>query len=80
MDKEDNKRVYWACRRGMLELDLFLIPFFEKYYDTLTHDEKLSFSTLLTATDPEIFSWLMGHQVPENASLLDIVKKIRLCR
>lgn len=81
MEKNNtSERIRWACRRGMLELDLFLAPFFEKCYSSLNTEEKQHFSHLLTATDPELLSWLMGHSTPENKELLAIVDKIRQYR
>lgn len=71
------ERIRWACRRGMLELDLFLVPFYEHCYDSLSDTEKHVFSELLTATDPELLSWLMAHSTPENKEMALIVNKIR---
>ena len=35
----DTNRLKWATRRGMLELDLILLPFLENVYPTLTAKE-----------------------------------------
>ena len=40
MSEEDAKRVYWHSRRGMLELDLVLMPFAEQVYPTLDESDK----------------------------------------
>lgn len=80
MENKTSERIRWACRRGMLECDLFLVPFFENCYSSLADEEKKTFSAILTATDPELFSWLMGHSVPDNKDWLAIVEKIRRYR
>jgi antitoxin CptB len=81
MTQENNKaelsRLRWACRRGMLELDLLLIPFFDKHYAQLTPKEQASFAELLSCTDPELFSWLMGHARPEKPEFCKLVERIR---
>lgn len=77
MENKTKERIRWACRRGMLELDLFLVPFFEHCYTDLSEVEKQIFSELLTATDPELLSWLMAHSAPENKEMISIVNKIR---
>lgn len=71
------EKLRWACRRGMLELDLFLVPFFENAYEILTPDEQEHFSEMLCHTDPELLSWFMGHEVPANPDLRSITAKIR---
>ena len=68
----------WHCRRGMLELDLILIRFAENYLDTMTEKQIDTFDELLGCTDPELFSWLMGHAKPSDKELLGIVEFIKL--
>lgn len=67
----------WQCRRGMLEVDLFLIPFAKNHYSQLPDNQKEHFKNLLTYPDPEIFAWLMGHESPEEPELIEIVKLIK---
>lgn len=69
-------RLQWACRRGMLELDVLLSNFLKEKYSTLTLPEKEAFVKLLNCTDPEIFAWLMGHETPKSEFTL-IVNAIR---
>lgn len=57
-------RLRWACRRGMLELDVLLSNFLDGAYASLSDEEKHQFVDLLNGTDPELFAWLMGHEVP----------------
>lgn len=76
-NKIEYERLRWGCRRGMLELDLFLVPFFEACYANLTANQQQSFAHLLTATDPELLSWLMGHAQHENKEVQEIVEQIR---
>jgi antitoxin CptB len=72
-----NARLLWQCRRGMLELDLMLIPFAHEQYPNLPENEKDVFRTLLHFPDPEIFAWLMGHESPAEPELIQIVQRIR---
>ena len=63
MLKATNKpRLIWACRRGMLELDVLLAPFVEHEYDGLAEEQQQVFERLLACDDPDLFAWLMGHQ------------------
>lgn len=70
-------RLRWACRRGMLELDLMLLPFFEARFASLSKEQQAVFERLLGCTDPELFAWLMGHETPEDKDLLAMVKVIQ---
>lgn len=70
-------RTLWRAHRGMLELDLFLIPFVEQAWNFLSAHDKKIFDELLQSTDPELFSWLMGHDVPPNEEFHRLVDQIR---
>lgn len=72
----DKNRLRWACRRGMLELDVLFAPFVEEAYDELTEDQKTVFRRLITCDDPDLFAWFMGHQKcpdPELASMVQLM-------
>ncbi len=76
--KSDNlAQLKWACRRGMLELDVLLGNFLEEVYPSLSPDHQAAFVALLKQSDPEIFAWLMGHQEPDDEELKVIVNKMR---
>ncbi|MBL7478835.1 succinate dehydrogenase assembly factor 2 [Legionella bononiensis] len=77
LDAREKARITWHCRRGMLELDLILQRFLEQGLDLLNENELKSFDLLLSCTDPELFSWLMGHTEPEDTELNEIVTIIR---
>ena len=77
MSEGKNKaRLKWACRRGMLELDVLFMPFVDKGYDELSEADKLTFERLLTCQDPELFAWFMGHETCEDEALNAMVKHI----
>lgn len=77
-------RLKWACRRGMLELDVLFLPFVEQAFDKLSYAEKEVFERLLECDDPDLFAWFMGHQTckdPEFAHMINTVRtsiKIRV--
>ena len=77
LDAREKARITWHCRRGMLELDLILQRFLKEGLELLNENELKSFDLLLSCTDPELFSWLMGHTEPEDTELNEIVTIIR---
>lgn len=73
----EKNRLYWASRRGMLELDLVLLPFLDNVYDGLPDDDKKRFWDLLEEEDQDLFSWFMRRSDPEQPDLKIIVDIIR---
>lgn len=72
-----NERLKWACRRGMLELDLLLSPFYDRCYATLTQEQKHTFEDLLTHQDPDLFNWFIGLTIPEDEKMQAMVALIK---
>ena len=69
----DKSRLLWACRRGMLELDVLFEPFVKEAYDQLPAHQQRAFERLLTCDDPDLFAWFMGHKHCEDAELAEII-------
>ena len=80
--KVNKARLRWACRRGMLELDVLFMPFVDEAYDDLSVEDQFTFERLLTGQDPELFAWFMGHEVCEdkelNAMVQHILKRVKI--
>ena len=74
--KIDKARVKWACRRGMLELDVLFMPFVEEAYEQLSANKQQIFERLLTCQDPELFAWFMGHEECNDQELSNMVQHI----
>lgn len=70
-------KLRWACRRGMLELDVLLSNFLDEIYLGLKDEDKMRFVRLLEQPDPQLFDWLIGKEVPEDPELQRITDMIR---
>lgn len=70
-------RLKWACRRGMLELDVLLGDFLEACYPKLTQEEQALFEQLLKCEDQALYQWLLGGSQPEDIHLLKMTEMIR---
>ncbi|MCC2666247.1 MAG: cptB [Gammaproteobacteria bacterium] len=77
MSKIIPPRLRWACRRGMLELDVLLGNFLEEAFLFLPESEQALFIKLLDASDQDLFLWLTGKVIPSDQSLIPVIKKIR---
>ncbi|MBW7982917.1 FAD assembly factor SdhE [Enterobacillus tribolii] len=77
MDIDNKARIHWACRRGMRELDVSIMPFFEHDYDSLSDEEKRVFVRLLECDDPDLFNWLMNHGAPQDEDMKRMIALIQ---
>lgn len=75
-DKKRVSRLKWACRRGMLELDVLFMPFVEDAFAQLDEQQQLVFERLLTCDDPDLYAWFMGHQSCDDQELAEMIKHI----
>lgn len=73
---DSKPKLRWACRRGMLELDVLFMPFVEEAYDALDEQGQEAFKDLLACDDPDLFAWFMGHQVCPDPRLRAMVEII----
>jgi antitoxin CptB len=59
LDPATIDRVRWRCRRGLLELDIVLGRFIEKYAD-LNENQRIVFDGLLDLPDTELWEMICG--------------------
>lgn len=72
----EKKRLWWHSRRGMLELDVLLLPFLEEVYSDLSEDDQAKYRRLLDCEDPDLFKWFMQHARPEDPDMAYMVDMI----
>ena len=73
---DDHRRMCWASRRGMLELDLILEPFVRERYAALAARERERYQRLMGCQDQELFGWFLKRQQPDDPELAAIVAEI----
>ena len=73
----ERNRLFWGSRRGMLELDLILLPFLEEAYPQLDQPDKERYWKLLACEDQDMFAWFLHRQQPEDPDLQRIVDLVR---
>jgi antitoxin CptB len=76
MDPTRHKHIYWRSRRGMLELELKLVPFLRDHFDALSAPEKQAYEAILSEEDWQIFDWLQRRDVPHDATQARVIEKI----
>lgn len=65
----DIKRLYWHSRRGMLELDLLLVPFAADCLGRLDTAQLEDYRALLQEEDQDLWAWFTRREVPPNPAL-----------
>jgi antitoxin CptB len=71
------KRLKWACRRGMLELDLWLDQFIINSWSQLSAEDKKVFEIMLEEPDPILYRWLTLQEIPSDPTICSIINLIR---
>ena len=69
-------RLRWRSRRGMLELDLLLLPFFDEVFAELQSDEQQAFIKLLEQEDPILWDWFSRKSESDDPELAALVERI----
>ena len=69
-------RMRWRSRRGMLELDLLLLPFFDEVFTDLSYQNQLTFAKLLEEDDPDLLMWFSNKAVPDDQDMANLVQMI----
>ena len=73
----ERNRLFWGSRRGMLELDLIVLPFLENIYPDLPQDDKERYWELLECEDQDMYAWFINRENPQNPNLQRIVDIVR---
>ena len=67
----------WRSRRGMLEVELKLLPFAQVHLGHLAPADREAYARLLKEDDWQLHDWLQGRLAPADPALARIVALIR---
>ncbi len=76
MEDSRQGRLWWRSRRGLLELDLLLVPFVERELASLSDTEQDDFERLLEEDDPLLLEWFERRAEPRDEGLRRLVERI----
>ena len=77
LSQAQRARLYWQCRRGMLELDLLLTAYFDRQIDRLDDGALNAFDRLLSCADDLLYDYLLGQLIPSDKDIAHVVRAIR---
>ena len=77
MDAVEQRRLYWKCRRGLLELDIVLERFLKKH--SPRGEEVESLNQLLDLPDNDLWDLVSGRCDPLDERHRATVERLRAC-
>jgi antitoxin CptB len=87
LDERGLSKLKWRCRRGLLENDLYIERFFERYADTLTTRQAGALSLLMDLSDHDLLDIHLARKTLEQVNqdlvrddVVEIVSKLRELR
>jgi antitoxin CptB len=87
LDERGLSKLKWRCRRGLLENDLYIERFFERYADTLTVRQAGALSLLMDLSDYDLLDIHLARKTLEQVNqdlvrddVVEIVSKLRELR
>ncbi len=69
-------RLAWRCRRGMKELDLLLLGWFQAQFEGAAEAERAQFESLLELPDPLLARYLLAGEQPEQPERAAVVRAV----
>ena len=65
LDERSLSKLRWRCRRGLLENDLFIERFFNRYDKTLTVRQAKGLDDLMDLSDNDLLDLFLQRKQPE---------------
>ena len=72
------ERARWRCRRGLLELDIVLQRFMDKYYAQLNETDLQQFEELLSLSDNELWDLIAEKEKPQTRKVQYVLRLLQL--
>ena len=76
-EEKSGGALYWRSRRGLAEVELKLVPFFQRCFEALAEADRQAYARLLEREDWQLHDWLHGQSEPADPGLARIVGLIR---
>ncbi|AKH39035.1 MULTISPECIES: FAD assembly factor SdhE [Nitrosomonas] len=74
---KQRERLYWRCRRGLLELDIVLQRFLDKYYAQLDEAQLNTFESLLLLPDNDLWDIISSKKEAPSENLKSLLKLLQ---
>ena len=82
IDERALSKLRWRCRRGLLENDLFVERFFQRFAPSLTPEQAEGLMKLMDLADNDLLDLLLGRQEPDGdmsqGAVPEVLRMLRL--
>ncbi len=82
LDERGLSKLRWRCRRGLLENDLFIERFFDRYASHLTVGQANALGELMDLADNDLLDLLLRRKDPAGAldrpDILEVLEMLRM--
>lgn len=65
LNERELSKLHWRCRRGLLENDLFIEAFFQRFEPELTQLHAQGLMALMDLSDNDLLDLLLGRREPQ---------------
>ena len=80
-DSQTLSRLRWSARRGLLENDLIIEKFFNRFIDSLTMQDVYALDPLFDLSDNDLLDLFLKRKEPEGPlSTPDVIKVLQMMR
>ena len=80
-DSQTLSRLRWSARRGLLENDLIIEKFFNRFIDSLTMQDVYALDQLFDLSDNDLLDLILKRKEPEGPlSTPDVIKVLQMMR
>jgi antitoxin CptB len=76
LNPTDVSRLKWRCRRGLLENDLFVQRFFQRYESTLTLAQVQGLQLLMDLADNDLLDLFLARKEPAGELDQPVVREV----
>lgn len=73
------ERARWRCRRGLLELDIVLQRFMDRYYTQLDESGLEQFERLLALPDNDLWDLITARQITAEGNFQQVLELLQKC-
>lgn len=76
MSSDETGRLQWQCRRGIKEVEVLLVPFFQQRFAGLPKEQQEVFERLLACHDVDLFEWFTERSKSDDPAIQGMVDEI----
>ena len=76
IEADDLRRLKWRCRRGLLENDLFVQRFFDRFEQQLSVRQGKALTQLMNLADNDLLDLLLGRSALQGALDVPDVRQV----